>query len=61
MLYRRLFLGDYSPIILPIQTPGLAKIQALEKRMEALEKDVNKLNRTLPITANNIKRLVGRS
>ena len=45
-----------APIILPIQTPGLKKIKDLEKRMEALEKDVAKLNRTLPRTTNNIKK-----
>ena len=45
-----------APIILPIETPGLKKLQDLEKRMAQLEKEVNKVNKALPVASNNIKR-----
>ena len=45
-----------APIDIPVKIKGLSDIQKLERRMEALEKDVGKLNRTLPVATNNIKR-----
>ena len=44
-----------APIDIQIRTKGLSDLQKLEKRMEALERDVTKLNKTLPKTSNAIK------
>ena len=45
-----------APIDVALNVKGLQKLKDLEKRMEALEKDVSKLNKTLPRAANNIQR-----
>ena len=45
-----------APIILPIETPGLAKLRKLEQQMEALEKDVAGVTRKLPQATNQIKK-----
>lgn len=45
-----------APIDVAVNVKGLQTIQKLERQMEALEKDVAKLNRSLPVANNNIKR-----
>ena len=45
-----------APIDVALNVKGLQKLKDLEKRMEALEKDVSKLNKTLPVASNNIRK-----
>ena len=45
-----------APVDVQVAVKGLSDLQKLERRMEALEKDVVKLNKTLPQTANAIQK-----
>ena len=50
-----------APIDVAVNVKGLAELKRLEERMEALEKDVVKLNRSLPIKAANAIKKTGRA
>ena len=45
-----------TPIDIQIRTRGLSDLQKLERRMEALERDANKLTQTLPKASNDVRR-----
>ena len=44
-----------APVDIPVQVKGLSDLQKLERRMEALEKEVTRLNGKLPKAANNVR------
>ena len=44
-----------APIDIPVKVKGLTDIQKLERKMEALERQVKDLNRSLPKASNNIR------
>jgi len=48
-----------APVDIPIQVKGLSDLQKLERRMEALEKEVTRLQKTTPKAANSIKKFGG--
>ena len=50
------FLATTSPIIIPIETPGIRNLQKLERRMLAVEKTVSRVQGTLPKATNNVVR-----
>ena len=45
-----------APVIIPIKTPGIRQLEKLERQMEAVEKDFNKVAVTAPKATNQIKR-----
>ena len=48
-----------APVDIPIQVKGLSDLQKLEKRMQALEKEVTRLQKGLPKAANNVRKFGG--
>ena len=49
-----------APVDIPVQVKGLSDLQKLERRMEALEKEVTRLQTKLPKATNDVKKF-GRS
>ena len=45
-----------APIILPIKTPGIRQLEKLERQMQSLEKDIDKVAVKTPKATNQIKR-----
>ena len=46
-----------APVDIPVQVKGLSDLQKLERRMEALEREVTRLQTKTPKAANNVRRL----
>ena len=45
-----------APVIIPVKTPGLAQLKKLERQMETLGKDIDKVTVRTPKATNQIKR-----
>ena len=46
-----------APIDIPVKVKGLSDLQKLERRMQALEKEVTRLQKVAPKAANNIRKI----
>ena len=45
-----------APVDIPVQVKGLSDLQKLERRMDALEKEVTRLTKKLPAASNNVRK-----
>ena len=46
-----------APVDIQLNVENLSDLQKLERRMEALEREITRLNKQTPKAANNIKQL----